>query len=72
MTVMELLVANVVLVKRWLTDSGALESELAALLELPHAFALHVARGEPFPCSRATADNIRRRIQAYYDDERPL
>ncbi|MFO0664061.1 MAG: SNF2-related protein [Polyangiaceae bacterium] len=56
------------LVQRWLIDSGCLESELASLLQVPHAFAVDIARGKPFPCSRATADNIRRRIRAYYDD----
>lgn len=56
----------VLLVQRWLVDSGALESELATLLEVPHPFAVAIARGEPFPCSRATADNIQRRIAAYY------
>ncbi len=49
--------------RRWLETTGRLESELAAIVEIPVPYASRLARGEPFPCSRAIADRIRSRLR---------
>ena len=50
-------------VKRWLATTGRLESDLARLVDLPAPYAARLARGEPFPCSRAVATRIRERLR---------
>jgi len=49
--------------QRWLATTGRLPSELASLTDLPGDFAARLARGEPFPCSRAVANRIRARLR---------
>jgi hypothetical protein len=49
--------------RRWLETTGRLESDLAAVVEIPVAYASRLARGEPFPCSRAVAERIRTRLR---------
>jgi hypothetical protein len=50
-------------VKRWLAATGRPESDLARLVELPAPYAARLARGVPFPCSRAVATRIRERLR---------
>ena len=57
--------ALVAQVKRWFQDTGRLESELATWVDIPVPYATRLARGEPFPCSRAVADRIRTRLRAW-------
>jgi SNF2 family DNA or RNA helicase len=52
-------------VRWWLASTGRLETDLASIADLPVEFANRLARGEPFPCSRAAATRIRARIRAY-------
>jgi superfamily II DNA or RNA helicase len=51
--------------QRWLETTGRPEAELAAIVNIPTEYASRLARGEPFPCSRAVADRIRRNLRAY-------
>jgi SNF2-related domain/Helicase conserved C-terminal domain len=55
----------VALARQFLATSGMPQARLAALVDIPAAYASRLARGEPFPCSRAVADRIRGRIKAY-------
>jgi non-specific serine/threonine protein kinase len=50
---------------RWLATSGRSASELALVIDIPLPYALRLARGEPFHCSRAAADKIRARLRAW-------
>ncbi len=52
-------------VKEWLAVTGLTKAQLAARVDIPTTYAVRLARGEPFPCSRATAERIRARIRAY-------
>ncbi|MCL2448419.1 MAG: DEAD/DEAH box helicase, partial [Polyangiaceae bacterium] len=52
-------------VQFWLASTGRLQTDLAALADLPVEFANRLAEGEPFPCSRAVATRIVARIRAY-------
>jgi hypothetical protein len=52
-------------VQFWLATTGRLQTDLAALADLPVEFANRLARGEPFPCSRTVATRILTRIRAY-------
>ncbi len=52
-------------VQRWLATSGRLESELASMVDMPLTYASRLARGEPFPCSRAVADRIRAHLRSW-------
>ena len=45
--------------------SGMPRARLATLVGIPATYASRLARGEPFPCSRAVADRIRARIREY-------
>ncbi len=49
--------------RRWLETTGSKESELASIADIPVPYASRLARGQPFPCSRAVADRIRRRLR---------
>jgi superfamily II DNA or RNA helicase len=51
--------------REWLATTGRPEAQLAATVDIPTAYAARLARGEPFPCSRAVADRIRRNLRAY-------
>ncbi|HEY5146101.1 MAG TPA: DEAD/DEAH box helicase [Polyangiaceae bacterium] len=51
--------------QRFLMTSGMPKARLAALAEIPAPYVSRLARGEPFPCSRAVADRIRRKIAGY-------
>ncbi len=51
--------------RRWMATTGRSAGDLARLVEIPVEFALRIARGEPFPCSRAVADRIRTRIREW-------
>jgi hypothetical protein len=53
-------------VQTWLQMTGKAENQFAAMVELPAPYAARLARGEPFPCSRAVADRIRARMRAYF------
>jgi superfamily II DNA or RNA helicase len=57
--------ALVALAQQFLATSGMPQARLAALVDIPAAYASRLARGEPFPCSRAVADRIRGKIKAY-------
>ncbi len=57
--------ALVVEVQWWLASTGSFATELASLTEIPETFAARLARGQPFPCSRAVADRIRARLRAW-------
>jgi superfamily II DNA or RNA helicase len=57
--------ALVVEVQWWLASTGRLATDLAALADLPAPFAVALANGEPFPCSRAVADRISARLRAW-------
>jgi len=52
-------------VQRWSRETGRKESELAALLDIPHEFAARLVRGEPFPCTRLMGERIRTRIHEW-------
>ncbi|MEO6420259.1 MAG: DEAD/DEAH box helicase, partial [Polyangiaceae bacterium] len=52
-------------VQRWLATTGRLESELASMMDMPLTYASRLARGEPFPCSRAVADRIRAHLRSW-------
>jgi superfamily II DNA or RNA helicase len=52
-------------VRWWLASTGRFETDLASIADLPVEFANRLARGEPFPCSRAVANRIRARLRAY-------
>jgi SNF2 family DNA or RNA helicase len=49
----------------WIRTTGRLESDLATVVDIPVAYAARLVRGEPFPCSRAVADRIRVRLDAW-------
>jgi superfamily II DNA or RNA helicase len=51
--------------QRFLAMSGMPRARLAALADIPTAYASRLARGEPFPCSRAVADRIRKKLKEY-------
>jgi hypothetical protein len=51
--------------QRWLAQTGRLETDLAVTVDIPATFASRLARGEPFPCSRAVGDRIRARLEAW-------
>jgi superfamily II DNA or RNA helicase len=55
--------ALAVQVQWWLASSGRKEAELASLVDIPVPYASRLARGLPFPCSRAVADRIRARLR---------
>ncbi len=57
--------ALAVQVQWWLASTGRLEAELASLVDIPVPYASRLARGLPFPCSRAVADRIRARLRAW-------
>jgi hypothetical protein len=57
--------ALAVQVQWWLASTGRLEAELASLVDIPVPYATRLARGLPFPCSRAVADRIRARLRAW-------
>ncbi len=57
--------ALVAVAQQFLMTTGMPQARLAALVDIPAAYASRLARGEPFPCSRAVADRIRSRIKAY-------
>ena len=57
--------ALAVQVQWWLASTGRLEAELASLVDIPVPYASRLARGLPFPCSRAVADRIRGRLRAW-------
>ncbi len=48
----------------WLARSGRPIAELARGAGLPPGFAARLAKGEPFPCSRAVATRIRERLKS--------
>ncbi|MDP9150000.1 MAG: SNF2 family helicase, partial [Myxococcota bacterium] len=50
--------------QRWLQTTGSMESELASVVGIPVPYASRLVRGLPFPCSRAVADRIRRRLRS--------
>jgi superfamily II DNA or RNA helicase len=52
-------------VKWWMASTGRRVSDLAPLVEIPLPFALSLANGEPFPCSRAVAERIRARLKTW-------
>jgi len=49
--------------KWWLSSTGRFESDLAEVVEIPSKYAARLARGEPFPCSRAVAERVRIRLR---------
>ncbi|MDP9033872.1 MAG: SWF/SNF helicase family protein [Myxococcota bacterium] len=49
--------------QRWLQTTGSMESELASVVGIPVPYASRLVRDQPFPCSRAVADRIRRRLR---------
>ena len=51
--------------QQFLMTSGMPRARLATLVGIPATYASRLARGEPFPCSRAVADRIRARIREY-------
>jgi superfamily II DNA or RNA helicase len=51
--------------RRWLETTGGFEAELARKVGIPVPFASRLLRGEPFPCSRATADRIRQKLREW-------
>ena len=51
--------------QQWLAVTGQTKAQLAARVEIPTSYANRLARGEPFPCSRAVAERIRGRLRAY-------
>jgi SNF2 family DNA or RNA helicase len=51
--------------RRWLETTGGFEAELATKVGIPVPFASRLARGEPFPCSRATAQRIFTRLREW-------
>ncbi len=53
----------VLLAQQWMAQTGRLETELARLVDIPIPYATRLARGEPFPCSRAVAARIRQKIR---------
>jgi hypothetical protein len=57
--------ALVVEVQWWLASTGRLATDLASLADLPVPFAVLLAKGDPFPCSRAVADRISARLRAW-------
>jgi superfamily II DNA or RNA helicase len=57
--------ALAVQVQWWLASTGRLEAELASLVDIPVPYASRLARGLPFPCSRAVADRIRARLREW-------
>jgi hypothetical protein len=52
-------------VQQWLAVTGQTKAQLAARVEIPTSYVNRLARGEPFPCSRAVAERIRGRLRAY-------
>jgi hypothetical protein len=48
--------------QQFLATSGMPVATFAALVGIPTTYAARLARGEPFLCSRATADRIRRKL----------
>ena len=57
--------AVVAAAQKWLAHTGRLETDLAVTVDIPPIFAARLARGEPFPCSRAVGDRIRARLSAW-------
>jgi SNF2-related domain/Helicase conserved C-terminal domain/Bacterial SNF2 helicase associated len=57
--------AVVAAAQKWLAQTGRLETDLAVTVDIPPIFASRLARGEPFPCSRAVGDRIRARLSAW-------
>ncbi len=51
--------------RQFLESSGMPRAQLATLVDIPTAYASRLARGEPFPCSRAVAERIRKRLREY-------
>ncbi len=51
--------------QQFLETSGMPKARFAALVDIPAAYASRLARGQPFPCSRAVAERIRKRIRDY-------
>jgi superfamily II DNA or RNA helicase len=51
--------------QQFLMTSGIPRARFAALVDIPTSYVSRLARGEPFPCSRAVADRIRQRLKAY-------
>jgi superfamily II DNA or RNA helicase len=51
--------------RQFLATSGMPNARFASLVDLPAEYVARLARGEPFPCSRAVADRIRRRLRAF-------
>jgi superfamily II DNA or RNA helicase len=52
-------------VRQFLATSGMPKARFAALVDIPAGYVSRLSRGEPFPCSRAVAERIRRRVRAY-------
>ena len=51
--------------QQFLATSGMPKASLAALVDIPTSYASRLARGEPFPCSRAVADRIRKKLREF-------
>jgi hypothetical protein len=51
--------------QRFLLTSGMPRARLASLVGIPASYASRLARGEPFPCSRATAERIRKKMREF-------
>ncbi len=51
--------------RQFLVTSGMPKARFAALVGIPATYVSRLALGEPFPCSRAVADRIRRRMKGY-------
>jgi SNF2 family DNA or RNA helicase len=51
--------------QQFLATSGMPKARLAALVDIPTSYASRLARGEPFPCSRAVADRIRKKLREF-------